>query len=64
MYSSTFSLISAPDGGKWSMPCPCCFTPGERDPVPIQQEAGWAPGPVWMSIENLAPTSYMRISQR
>jgi len=22
------------------------FTPGE-DPVPILQEAGWAPGPVW-----------------
>jgi len=22
------------------------FTP-ERDPVPIVQEAGWAPGPVW-----------------
>jgi len=24
------------------------FTPGE-DPVPIVQEAGWAPGPVWKS---------------
>ena len=23
------------------------FTPG-KDPVPILQEAGWAPGPVWM----------------
>jgi len=23
------------------------FTPG-KDPVPIVQEAGWAPGPVWM----------------
>ena len=22
------------------------FTPG-KDPVPIEQEAGWAPGPVW-----------------
>jgi hypothetical protein len=22
------------------------FTPG-KDPVPIAQEAGWAPGPVW-----------------
>ena len=28
-----------------SMPWPH-FTPGE-DPVPIAQEAGWAPGPVW-----------------
>jgi hypothetical protein len=27
-----------------------------RDPVPIVQEAGWAPGPVWTAAENLAPT--------
>jgi hypothetical protein len=31
------------------------FTPG-KDPVPVVQEAGWAPGPVWTSVENLAPT--------
>ena len=31
------------------------FTP-EKDPVPIVQEAGWAPGPVWTGAENLAPT--------
>ena len=31
------------------------FTPG-KDPVPIVQEAGWAPGPVWTDVENLAPT--------
>ena len=31
------------------------FTPG-KDPVPIVQEAGWAPGPVWTISENLAPT--------
>jgi hypothetical protein len=31
------------------------FTPG-KDPVPIVQEAGWAPGPVWTGVENLAPT--------
>ena len=31
------------------------FTP-RKDPVPIVQEAGWAPGPVWTSAENLAPT--------
>ena len=30
------------------------FTPG-KDPIPIVQEAGWAPGPVWTSAENLAP---------
>ena len=26
------------------------FTPG-KDPVPIVQEAGWAPGPVWTKIK-------------
>ena len=31
------------------------FTPG-KDPVPIVQEAGWAPGPVWTGEENLAHT--------
>ena len=31
------------------------FTPG-KDPVPIVQEAGWAPGTVWTSAENLAHT--------
>jgi len=36
------------------MPRPL-FTPG-KDLVPIIQEAGWAPGPVWRGAENLAPT--------
>ena len=31
------------------------FTPG-KDPVPIVQEAGWAPGSVWTGAEYLAPT--------
>jgi len=30
------------------------FNPGKY-PVPIVQEAGWAPGPVWTGAENLAP---------
>jgi len=28
----------------------------ERDPVPMVQEAGWAPGPVWTGVEYLALT--------
>ena len=36
------------------MPRPL-FTP-RKDLVPIVQEAGWAPGPVWTGVENLAPT--------
>jgi hypothetical protein len=31
------------------------FTPG-KDLVPIVQKAGWAPGPVWTSAENLSHT--------
>ena len=30
------------------------FTPG-NDPVPIVQEAGWGPVPVWTGAENVAP---------
>jgi len=52
---STLSLTSALDGGGWSTPCPGHFTP-RKDTVPIVQEAGWAPGPVWMDAENLALT--------
>jgi hypothetical protein len=33
---------------------PAAFTPGQ-DPVPIVQEAGWAPGLVWIGAENLTP---------
>jgi hypothetical protein len=29
--------------------------PREKDPVPILQKSGWAPGPVWAGAENLAP---------
>jgi len=36
------------------MPLPL-FTLG-KDPVPIVQEAGWAPGPVWTGAGNLAST--------
>jgi hypothetical protein len=28
----------------------------EKDPLPIVQEARWAPGPVWTGAENLSPT--------
>ena len=33
---------------------PAALYPRE-DSVPIVQEAGWAPGPVWTGAENLAP---------
>ena len=33
------------------------FTPG-KEPLPIVQEDGWAPGPVWTSAENLASRGF------
>ena len=54
-YSSTLSLTSALDGGGWSRPLLGIFIPG-KDPIPIAQEAGLAPGSVWTVAENLAPT--------
>ena len=44
------------DRGGWLTPRPSRFTLGEKDPVPIVQEAGWAPGLVWTGKENLVPT--------
>ena len=34
---------------------PSLSLPPGKDPVPIVQEAGWSPGPVWTGAENLAP---------
>ena len=56
MYSSTLPFTSALDGGGWSTRRLGHFTPW-KDPVPIVQEAGWAPGPVWTGVENLAHSS-------
>ena len=40
--------MTAALGGQWSAARPRPhFTPG-KDAVPVLQEAGWAPGPVWM----------------
>ena len=44
------------------MPRPL-FTPG-KDPVPIVQEAGCVPGPVWTGAENLAPSTGIRSPYR
>jgi len=52
IYSATFSLTSALDGGGWSTPRPGGFTPG-NDQVPFVQEAGWAQGPFRTGEKNL-----------
>ena len=50
-YNTTLSLTSTLEEGGWSKPRHGRFTP-EKDPVPT----GWAPGPVWTGVLNLAPT--------
>jgi hypothetical protein len=43
----TFST-AALDGGEWSASLPgSALPPGKGPPLPIVQEAGWAPEPVW-----------------
>jgi hypothetical protein len=47
-YSSYSFLTSALEGGEWSASRPGrALPPGKEPPVPIVQEAGWAPEPVW-----------------
>jgi len=43
------------DGGGGQPHARAASTPA-KDPVPIVQKAGWAPGPVCISSENLVPT--------
>jgi hypothetical protein len=47
-YSSYSFLTSALDGGEWSASrLGRALPPGKGPPVPIVQEAGWAPELVW-----------------
>jgi hypothetical protein len=47
-YSSYSFLTSALEGGEWSASRPGrALFPEKEPPVPIVQEAGWAPEPVW-----------------
>jgi hypothetical protein len=57
MYSSCSFTTLALDGGEWSASRPSCILPPGKGPtVPIQQEAGWAPEPVW--IQTLEEKSF------
>jgi hypothetical protein len=47
-YSSYSFTTSTLDGGEWSASRPGrALTPGKGPPVPIVQETGWPPEPVW-----------------
>jgi hypothetical protein len=48
-YNSYSFITSAQKRGEWSASHPGHALPsGKGPPVPIGQEAGWAPEPVWM----------------
>ena len=49
-------FTTALEGSEGSASRPGHSLPPGKDPVPIVEEAGWAPGPVWTDAENLAPT--------
>jgi hypothetical protein len=51
-------MTSALEGGEWSAARHGRNLPPRKDRVPILQEAGWAPGPVGTSVENLDPTGF------
>jgi hypothetical protein len=51
-FISLHSLDLGARRGGWSPQRPCRVTP-RKDPVPIVQEAGWAPGPVWTGAINV-----------
>jgi len=56
-------MTTALEGGEGSASRPGrSYTPG-KDLVPIVQEGGWAPGPVWTGAVNLAPPGEERISR-
>jgi hypothetical protein len=48
-------MTKALEGGEGSASRPGRFLPPGKEPVPIVQEVGWAPGPIWTGAENLAP---------
>ena len=48
-------MTTALEGGEGSASRPGRSLTPEKEPVPIVQEAGWAPEPVWTGAENLAP---------
>ena len=51
-------MTTALEGGEVSGSRPGRTLPPEKNPVPIVQKAGWAPGPVWRDAENLAPPEF------
>jgi hypothetical protein len=63
MYSSNLFLdLGTRRGRGVSVTLRPIYTPG-KDLAPIVQEAGWAPGPVWTGVENLASTGMLSLER-
>jgi hypothetical protein len=50
-------MTTALEGVRGQRHAPAALYP-RKDPVPIAQEAGWAPGPFWTGAGNFAPTGF------
>jgi hypothetical protein len=50
-------MTSALEGARCQRHAPAALYPG-KDAVPIVQEVGWIPGPVWTGAENLTPPEF------
>jgi hypothetical protein len=55
MYSPTLFLDLGTRTGWWVSVTPRPLSAPGKDPVPIVQEAGWTPGPVWTGTKILTP---------
>jgi hypothetical protein len=64
-YSSYSFSTSALDGGEWSASSPGrALAPVSWPPIPIVQEAGWAPEPVWTETLEKNPFASAGIQPR
>jgi hypothetical protein len=54
------SKTSALEGGEWSAARPGRILPPGKEPVPVVQEDGWAPGPVWTGRKSCPPPTGIR----
>ena len=54
--SEGIALTSALNGGGSQHHAPAALPSRESETVPVVQNGGWAPWPVWAGVENLAST--------
>jgi len=55
-------MTAALEGGEWSAARPRPYFTSGKDPIPILQGSGWAPGPVWTGEKSRPYQSLYRLS--